>query len=176
MTTSPKTPPTAGCMNQEIQSREAEILRFREGHIDKASMAAIADGIDALFDRLALAWSQLYFSPAAAFMYDTKEDEGSHVNDFLKVYFAFRRGDNGWGLFIETERAHIGGEISPRVSTPIKSASNLQKESAIDLGLHNLKLALSEAMEDKRCRMLRNYDSLAEIVCKASDDLKIEGG
>lgn len=139
--------------------KNKQIMRFRNGDVDKDSIGAFNDHVDGLFGRLALAWSQMYFVTARVKVY-----EGNAKKDSESFLLCFQRGNDSWGIFV----LHSDDDGA----TPIASASNRHKAAAIREGLESLEIELKREMEKKRLQMIEMQDELEGIVARASEKLK----
>ena len=138
---------------------------LRQGAVlDRKRMAAVADGITALFDELASRWGgKIYFSPAAVELFR----DGDEPHDVMITCLTFRKRDRGWRFLIETSHvADVEGESYS--DHPIGSAS-LETRLAAVAALPKLEEELKAARDRQRADLVSAMDFLSAHVEAAGD-------
>lgn len=139
------------------RKRRARLIDdLRAGAIlDNEHLAAIADSINDMFERLAAQWSTKYFSSAGVELLR----RGLDPEDQYVVSLVFRRRDSGWAFMIDEEHV-LDTEGETMNSKPISSAPLEWRVRAVDL-LPRLEDRLKEQRDAMRQELLHSYDKLA---------------
>jgi hypothetical protein len=128
------------------------------GALDAASMAVIADGINASFEKLRSAWGgKLYFSPAEVRLFDDRDPDNPDPDDYTVTYLAFKKQDKGWNFVLEEVYGHDSeGEstMSPLASAPL-----------------DVRLQAIEALPELEEKLKKERDALARALVDAYDSL-----
>ncbi len=135
------------------------------GALDAASMAVVADDINAKFEQLRGSWGgKLYFSPAEVRLFDDRDPDDP--DDYTTTYLCFRKQDKGWNFVLE--EVHVDDSEGESLTFPLAAAPLDVRLQAI-AALPELEEKLKQERDALARALVAGYDRLRSFVEKSAE-------